>query len=200
MYRLFYDHDVNGDVLFCVFKMEPTPDRVEKKGQLAALYKGDELIGINIFDLQKLCKIKSHGLIVTPDDRLIDALNSLIENAGLPKLPYCRDSGFKVGEVVSLEEHPLDEKAHIVGLDFGPLGKKETVSRYKNLEVGSLLVCALEGTIKFDGSTFHESVIRNIGHQAEICSGKELRVNDDLSGAFIAEGYQKGEDFFLDGK
>lgn len=201
MYRLFYNYKVTGDVLYIVYDPASYPDKTLKDGDVVALFKNDRLIGINIFGISEVVKLRTDGMIVTPEDALIDVVNTILSRAHLEKLAYCRDSGYKVGKIVSLEEHPLDEKAKIVHLDFGSGHLVETFSHYPNLEVGDLLVAALDGTIRFDGTLFRAGAVRNIGHDADICSPKELRVGDDFAKAFKAkEGYKPGDDFYLGGQ
>ncbi|MCH3908873.1 MAG: DUF4479 domain-containing protein [Bacilli bacterium] len=197
MYRCFYDHEVNGDVLFILLDPEKKPDHIVKKDDVVALYNQDELIGINIFSISKEVKIKASGILFTVNDAFVDVINNILANAGLPKLPYFRDSFYHVGKIVSLEEHPLDEKAQIVGFSFA--GKNlSTVSWYKNLEVGKCYVCMMDGCIAHDGSTFHSSIKRNIPVDVSICSAKELKIQDAPSGAFEVKDYKDGSDFFLE--
>ena len=201
MFSLYYDYPVNGDVLFLVNEPSLYPDRSETKGDVTICYQGDKIVGINIFKIGETVKLKTNGLIVTPDDKLVDVINAVLAKNGVDiKLDYYRSSGYQVGKIVSLEEHPLDAKANIVHLDFGDGKEVETFSRYPNLEVGKLVVCVRDGAMKFDGTKFKAAIIRNIHHDVELCSGKELRVNDDLSSAFIPEGYAAGDDFFLPSK
>jgi tRNA-binding EMAP/Myf-like protein len=198
MYRLFYDYEVNGDVLFILMDPEKKVTKCVRTGQVAALYNGEELIGINVFEVSSSVKIKATGMIATPSSALIDVLNPLLKGAGLAPLPYCTDSGYHVAEITALEEHPVDEKAHIVTLS---LGEKtlQTVSHYQNLTVGALVVAELEGCIAYDGTVFHEFTSRNIKSEASICSAKELKVAGPEQGAFLVEGYKAGEDFYLGG-
>jgi tRNA-binding EMAP/Myf-like protein len=198
MYRLFYDYEVNGDVLFILIDPEKKVTKCVRSGQVAALYNEEELIGINIFDVSSSVKIKATGMIATPSNALIDVLNPLLKGAALPALPYCTDSGYHVAKVEALEEHPVDEKAHIVTLDLGAK-KLQTVSHYQNLAVGVSVVVELEGCIAYDGTVFHEFTSRNIKSEASICSAKELKVAGPEQGAFLVEGYRPGEDFYLGG-
>lgn len=198
MYRLFYDLETTGDVLFIAINPEQKVERVVKKDSIAALYAGKELTGINVFDFSKVVKLKSKGILFAPRKELLDVLNAMLQNASLPSLPYREDSGYKVAEVLSLEEHPLDEKAHIVTLSLGEK-KLTTVSWYSNLEVGKKVVIALDGTILYDGSVFHSFVSRNIPSECSICSCKELRL-PETPGAFLVQGYHVGDDFFYGGK
>lgn len=200
MYRLFYNYEVSGDVLFILIDPEKKTEKTVKNGNVAALYAGTELIGINVFHLSDTLKLKSKGMIPAPEDKLVDVINVLLKNAALSPLPYCRDSGYHVAEITALEEHPLDEKAHIVTLSLGPK-KLTTVSWYPNLALGKDVVVMLEGTIAYDGSVFHAFVSRNIPNECSILSASELHLGDNKEpGAFLVEGYQSGADFYLGGE
>ncbi|MBQ4197104.1 MAG: DUF4479 domain-containing protein, partial [Bacteroidales bacterium] len=153
MFSLYYDYPVNGDVLFLVNEPSLYPDHSETKGDVTICYQGDKIVGINIFKIGETVKLKTNGLIVTPDDKLVDVINAVLAKNGVDiKLDYYRSSGYQVGKIVSLEEHPLDAKANIVHLDFGDGKEVETFSRYPNLEVGKLVVCVRDGAMKFDGT------------------------------------------------
>lgn len=200
MYRLFYDYPVSGDVLYVVMEPESYPDEVVKKGNSAYLYKEKKLIGLNLFDISKIVKIHASGLLVTPDDKLIDIVNSILSQTGGPRLDYCRESGYRVLAVSSLEEHPLDEKKSLVKLKAGD-SLIDTVTGYQNIKVGDLVVAVLDGTIKFDGTLFKASNVRNIPQEAEIMSEKDLHLGEDNSKAYLADPavYSSGDDFFLGG-
>jgi hypothetical protein len=198
MYRLFYNHKITGDILYILNDPAASVDRVEKRGDVVALYGGSRLVGVNIFEVSKVFKLRTGGMIAAPEDALIDVVNSILEGAMLPKLPYCRDSGFKVGKIVSLEEHPLDEKASLVEASFG-VERLSCISWYRNLAVGALIVAALDGTIAFDGTVFHKTLCRGISNDCSLLSAKQLHLEGPDEGAFIVSGYQPGEDFFLGG-
>lgn len=193
---IFHQHIGEEDILFVVFDVDAIPDKVERKGDVAALFKEGKLIGYNFFNLLELVKIKEKGLLVTPSDKLIDVLNDRLVNLGFAKLDYVRDSGFKVGRVVAIEEHPLNEKLRIVTIDLG--GKTvSTVTRYSNFEVGSLLVVTCDGAFRFDGTVFHSRVERNIPIDVELNSAADLHIGEEKFQAFIPKGYEPGADFFL---
>ena len=196
MYRLFYNRQNVGDVLFVVIDAHAYPDRSESVGEVTALYQGERLIGINLFDFGKTVKIKASGMIVSPEDVLIDAINAKLAQVNLPALPYCRDSGYKVAEVKNLEEHPLDEKSSIVTLMVGEK-TLTTVTRYRNLEIGKPIVVAVDGCIKFDGTVFEKKVVRNIPIECEVCCAADLRIGEEFKEAFIPEDMPFGSDFFL---
>lgn len=196
MYRLFYNHENVGDVLFVVLDAHAYPDKSESKGDVTALYKDGKLIGVNLFNFTKTVKLKVQGMIVTPDDKLIDVINALLSAANVPALPYCRDSGYKIAVVKNIEEHPLDERSSILTLD---LGDKElcTVTRYQNVEIGKPIVVAIDGCVKFDGTLFEKKVVRNIPIDCEVCCAADLRLGEEFKAAFIPETNIAGSDFFL---
>ena len=197
MYRLFYNHDVSGDILFILINPEAKVDSTIEKDGVVCLYSKDFLVGINIFNLSKTIKLKSKGAIFAPEDRLIDAVNALLEGVGLKPLIALTSSGYVIGKVLSLEEHPLDEKKLIVSLS---LGDKEvsTVSSFKNLTEGALVVCALPGSILKNGQLFKAFEERNLNNDVLLCSGVDLGLEGEE--AFLVEDYTPGDDFFYGGK
>lgn len=196
MYRLFYNRESVGDVLFVVIDPLSYPDRQVRKDEVVALYKGDKLVGINLFDFGKTAKIKASGMIIDPEDVLIDVINAKLENAGVEKLSYTRDSLYKVAEVVAKEEHPLDERSNILTLSLGQ-SQLTTVSRYPNIEVGSHIVVAIDGCVKFDGTPFTKKVVKNIPIECEVCCEKDLRIGEEFKAAVLVPELEAGSDFFL---
>ncbi|MCR5079262.1 MAG: DUF4479 domain-containing protein [Bacilli bacterium] len=196
MYRLYYNHKTNGDILFLVYEPESYPDRVEQRDDIVALYKEDRLIGVNFLHIGKIMKIRADGMIVTPEDKMVEVLSSMMENAGLPSLPPCTDSGYVVAKVLKIEEHPLNEKLSILTLDI-----KEktltTVTRYNNFKEGDHVVIAKDNCLRFDGSAFHARVERNIPIECELCSEKDLRLGEEDKKAIVANELSFGMDFFL---
>lgn len=197
MYRLFYNYKVTGDILFILMNPEKKPDRVLEKGRVVALYSGSELVGINVFKVSEVFQLRANGIIFAPEKPLLDVINAILTEEGLAPLPLPLESGYVVARISKLEEHPLDEKAHIVTLSAGK-DELTTVSWYPNLSEGLLVVVAKDGTILYDGSLFHKFVSRNIPSDCAICGAKELKL-DDKPGAFLPEGYEPGDDFFLGG-
>ena len=194
MYRLFYNKPVTGDILFIVMASEKKPSRVERKGDVAAIYQGDELIGINLFNAQKIFPFPNEGILYAPCKKLIAAVNKAVLEAGISPLPESGDSGFHVAKIVGLEEHPLDEKAQIVSLDLGER-KATTVSAYPNLSLGDEVVVALDGTILRDGSVFHALVSHNIPSEVSIMASQDLGLVPS-EGAYHPENLKEGSDFF----
>jgi tRNA-binding protein len=197
MYRLFYNEEVNGDILFILLASEKKPSRIEKKGDVAAIYEGQELIGYNLFNAKSHYAFPSAGIIYAPSSAMIEAVNKALTGAGFAPLPFEKKSGYAVAKITALEEHPLDEKAQIVTLSLGEK-KLTTVSWYPNLAVNDLVVVALDGTILKDGSVFHSFVSRNIPNEASLVGAKELGLPAGI-GAYHPSDLAEGSDFFYRG-
>jgi tRNA-binding EMAP/Myf-like protein len=197
MYRFFYNHEVSGDILFILINPDKAVTRHLSSHNVTALYAGDELVGINIFNISNCIKIHSSGMICSPNKEFVGAVNAILEGEKIPPLPSLANSGYLVGKITKLEEHPIDEKAQIVTIS---LGDKEvtTVSHYKNLALNELIVVETDGCITYNGSVFHKFVSRNIPNEVSICSPRELKMEDDGAGALLVTNMKEGSDFFLE--
>lgn len=200
MYRLFYNHQALKDVLIIVIDPEARVLKSEAHHDVVALYgENDKLVGYNIFHIDDVLKIKANGAIFTPDAKLLEVINSLLEREGLSALPETKDSGYRVAKVLSTEEHPLDEKALILKLQCGDK-TYETVSSLKGIKEGSMVVVALDGTILYDGSVYHAAVIKNINNDVKVLSPIELKFEGSEKEAFLLDddpSFKEGEDFFV---
>lgn len=197
-YALFYDYHTIGDVLLIVKDLETKPDKVLKNGDVVSLYKNDELIGINIFDISSVLKIKSKGLIVLPIKEMIDIINNILENAGVETLSYKEESGFKIGHVLTCEEHPDSDHMHVLTVDI----KDEVldiVCGAPNVKAGQKVVVATLGTTMFDGKKIVPSELRGIKSNGMLCSPRELHLEGapQVRGILVLdENAEIGEDFF----
>ena len=195
MYRFFANPDNVGDVLFIVFDPEAIPNRVEEHEGLTVLYRDETLVGVNLFGAIEEFGIREKGMIVKIGESILTRVNQKLSSIGLKTLENDPNSGYIVAKVLRLEEHPLDERCNIVTLDLG--GKElTTVSRYANLKEGLLIVVAIDGCIKFDGTAFHKKVVRNIPIECEVCSPFDLRVGEEGKAAFEVQNKAAGDDFF----
>ena len=194
MYRFYYNRATGGDVLYCIIDPSSYPDKVNKAGDVAALYHGQERVGINFLNISKTIKIKASGMIPLVSEPLLEVVNHMLLNAGEGPLPAQENSGYAIAKVLSTEEHPLDEKKKIVHLDLGDK-KLDTVTRYSNVVEGASIVVALDHCFKADGTEFLAHSERNIPIDCEVCSEKDLRLGEESKLAFLAEG-APGDDFF----
>lgn len=197
MYRIFYNYEKTGDVLFLVLNPGQTPKKVVTNENVTALYDENEaLIGVNVFNLKPIIKLHSKGMIATPGKELLMVLNTILENAGLPVLEETRDSGYVVVSIKKIEEHPLDSKKAILTLTDGK-GDYETIAHAEEFRLNEQLVALKDGFIGYDGSLFRKTVEHNIRLDLLLLTERELRIGPNEARLFRPEGYEDGDDFFL---
>lgn len=174
-YAIFYNYHTIGDVLLIISDLETKPNRVIKNGDVTSLYLDDKLIGINIFNISNVLKIKSNGLIVLPLKKMIDVINNILINANVETLEYKKESGFKVGKVLTCEEHPDSDHMHVLTVDIGS-EVLDIVCGAPNVKEGQKVVVATLGTTMFDGKKIVPSSLRGIKSNGMLCSPRELHL------------------------
>ncbi len=190
-YAIFYNYHTIGDVLLIISDLETKPNRVIKNGDVTSLYLDDKLIGINIFNISNVLKIKSNGLIVLP-------LNNILINANVETLEYKKESGFKVGKVLTCEEHPDSDHMHVLTVDIGS-EVLDIVCGAPNVKEGQKVVVATLGTTMFDGKKIVPSSLRGIKSNGMLCSPRELHLEGapNVRGILVLDDDAIiGEDFF----
>ncbi len=197
-YAIFYNYHTIGDVLLIISDLETKPNRVIKNGDVTSLYLDDKLIGINIFNISNVLKIKSNGLIVLPLKEMIDVINNILINANVETLEYKKESGFKVGKVLTCEEHPDSDHMHVLTVDIGS-EVLDIVCGAPNVKEGQKVVVATLGTTMFDGKKIVPSSLRGIKSNGMLCSPRELHLEGapNVRGILVLDDDATiGEDFF----
>lgn len=197
-YAIFYNYHTIGDVLLIISDLETKPNRVIKNGDVTSLYLDDKLIGINIFNVSNVLKIKSNGLIVLPLKKMIDVINNILINANVETLEYKKESGFKVGKVLTCEEHPDSDHMHVLTVDIGS-EVLDIVCGAPNVKEGQKVVVATLGTTMFDGKKIVPSSLRGIKSNGMLCSPRELHLEGapNVRGILVLDDDAIiGEDFF----
>ena len=197
-YAIFYNYHTIGDVLLIISDLETKPNRVIKNGDVTSLYLDDKLIGINIFNISNVLKIKSNGLIVLPLKEMIDVINNILINANVETLEYKKESGFKVGKVLTCEEHPDSDHMHVLTVDIGS-EVLDIVCGDPNVKEGQKVVVATLGTTMFDGKKIVPSSLRGIKSNGMLCSPRELHLEGapNVRGILVLDDDATiGEDFF----
>ena len=186
-YSIFYSYKGIGDVLIVIFNNESKPTHHERKGQVEVIYHEQEVIGYNIFDISKIIKIKTSGLIYLPSKELISIINALLRNNGLEELEVQTNSGYIIGEVVYIK--PYQEKK-IVSVDIG----KEVVKAYTKeaINLKDKVVVATLGTRLNDSR-----IVKMIEDtNAFICTEKDLQISESDTILILDNEEENGKDFF----
>lgn len=186
-YSIFYSYKGIGDVLIVIFNNESKPTHHERKGQVEVIYHEQEVIGYNIFDISKIIKIKTSGLIYLPSKELISIINALLRNNGLEELEVQTNSGYIIGEVIDIK--PYQEKK-IVSVDIG----KEVVKAYTKeaINLKNKVVVATLGTRLNDSR-----IVKMIEDtNAFICTEKDLQISESDTILILDNEEENGKDFF----
>lgn len=198
MYSLFYNKDLIGDVLMIVYNQGKIPNKSIKEENIVKIYSDDELIGINIFNISSIVKIHAKGLIPLPANEFVDVINTLLAQHNLDKLEYKKESGFKIGKVISCDEHPESDHLHILKVDVGN-EILDIVCGANNVAVNKIVVVATLGTMMFDGSTIETGKLLGVVSNGMCCSERELNLTKDQTKRgllLLDEDVKIGSDFF----
>lgn len=200
-YALYYNKETIGDCLMIIFESNTIPDEVKKSNNVVSLYKDNRLIGINIFDISQIMKIKAHGFIPVIDSKILEIINSILKNANFPILDPEQDSGFKVALIEDIEEHPDSEHLHICTVNIGGEKPLQIVCGAANARVGLKCVCATPYTFMPNGQQIIPNKLLGIESFGMLCSGRELGLEgfENKRGLLeLDETYTIGQDFFRD--
>lgn len=196
--ELFYNYHLIGDVLMIIIDNEKVATRLETKDDVTFICDKEELIGINIFDFSKTVKIKEKGHIVLPADALIDIINNKLALVSDIQIDYIKESGFKIGKILSVEEHPLSDHLHLLKVDIGQEVLDIVCGAY-NVKPDMKVVVATIGTTMLDGSVIKEGMLLKEKSFGMCCSPKELGLDIEypLHHLFVIEDDKElGSDFF----
>ena len=198
-YALYYDYETIGDVLLVVIKPTVIPTKEVKINDVVALYNKDELIGINIFNISKVIKIKAKGLIPLINEDILNVINHILENANLEKLPIQIESGFRVAKIVDIDEHPDSEHLHICMVDIGDKEPLQIVCGASNARKDLVCVCATPFTFMPNGQQIIPNKLLGIQSNGVLCSGRELNLEgyEGKRGLLeLSDEYKVGTDFW----
>ena len=178
-YSLFYSYKTLGDVLLINIDDRFLVNKEKRKNNIVCLYHDDVLVGINIFDISKIIKIKSQGMIYLPSPSLIDVINSLLANNGIETLMNKEHSGYVIGRIVDNNKLlEVDINNQILEIPFEG-----------NLNIGQKVVVATIGTYLNNGK-----IVKDYPH---LCSYQDLGIMDNEDILIIEEDAIIGEDFFM---
>lgn len=198
-YALYYDYESIGDVLLIVFDSNTIPNVIKRDNDVVSLYKDDKLIGINIFNISKIMKIKAKGYIPLVSDRVLEVINTILKNSNVAELPAQKDSGFRVAKIVDIEEHPDSEHLHICTVDIGEKEPLQIVCGAFNARKDLICVCATPYTFMPNGQSIIPNKLLGIDSYGMLCSGRELNLEgyEGKKGLLeLDESYTLGSDFW----
>lgn len=198
-YGVYYNKETIGDVLLISFSEEKIPTKIVKHNDIVALFKDDELIGYNFLNISSVLKIKIKGQIPLLNEKMVDILNSMLKDAGFKELEYLKDSGFKVGKILTMEEHPDSEHLHVLTVDVGEEKPLDIVCGSYNAKVGLKVVVAMPYAFMPSGKEIIPNDVIGVRSNGMLCSGRELNIEgyENKKGLYILDdSFNVGEDFY----
>ena len=198
-YGVFYNYKTMGDVLLIIFDQRENPDEVIKQDDVVVIKKNKKIIGINIFNISKIMKIKANGFIPLLDDKVLDVINHILENHNLPILEKQKNSGFVVAKITNIEEHPDSDHLHICNVDVGEDKELQIVCGAFNAKKDLICVCALPYAFMPSGKQIIPGKLLGIDSNGMLCSGRELSLDgyENKRGLLeLDDTYKVGSDFF----
>ncbi|MFA6755069.1 MAG: DUF4479 domain-containing protein [Bacilli bacterium] len=198
-YGMYYNYKTVGDVLMISYLPNEIPNKVISSNNVTSLYKDNDLVGINIFDISKVMKIKATGLITNLNINVLNVINSILKNNNVKELEEQKESGFKVGKILTLEEHPDSEHLHILTVDINSDKPLDIVCGAYNAKVGLKVVVATLYTFMPNGQQILPSKLLGVDSNGMLCSGRELNLEgyEGKRGLLeLDDSYNIGDDFF----
>ena len=197
--NFFYNRKLIGDVLLVVINNSLPMTHYENHDDVTLIYSHDELIGINVFNISEIIKFKTEGRITLPSNTIIDVVNDKIASLNVGKIDYVEKTGFTIGRILSVEEHPESDHLHLLKVDVGT-EVLDIVCGARNVKENMLVVVATLGTMMMDGTTIVKGKLLGEESYGMCCSPKELGLNIEYPPHYLLEleeGKVKvGEDFF----
>lgn len=193
MYRFYKQISANKNVVFLVAG-EGVPDEVVNHEEVTLLYKDKKLIGANFFG-KEVTLLKNYGMNVALTKETLDGFNSVFIKHGIETLPELKDSGFHVGEIIDIEEHPLDEKKSLIKIKCKE-EVYESITSY-NLTKGDKVAIATSPCYLSDGTLFTKHIDHNLKVDALVVSGFQIGLSKSES-PYKLDHREVGDDIFLD--
>ena len=193
----FYNRKLIGDVLIIVIDNEAQATHIETKDDICVIYNNDKVIGINVFNISEVVKFKNEGRIVLPSDTVIDIINARLEAFNIEKLDYVTETGFKVGKILSVEEHPESTHLHCLKVDVKDQ-VLDIVCGAINVKEDMLVVVATIGTTMMDGTVIKPGKLLGEISNGMCCSPRELGIKIEYPPHHLLEleDVEIGSDFF----
>ena len=199
-FGMYYNKETIGDVLLVIYKSDVIPTYVEQRNDIVALFVYvNEIVGYNFLNISNSMKIKAHGQIPICSHQVIDILNCMLKNASFPLLDYLDESGFKVGQIVEMEEHPDSDHLHILKVDIKKDRLLNIVCGSFNAKVGLKVVVATENCFMPSGKQIIPGEVMGVFSEGMLCSGRELNIDgyENKKGLYILDdSYNVGDDFY----
>lgn len=193
---LFYNKENVGDVLI-MKSNDDIATSFKKYGDLVAIYKDDNLIGYNYFNISNKYSNLKNGINYHPEKELIELINLELKNNNLEEIEII-EPNFRVGLVKECEDIE-GTHLHLCKVDIKD-EELQIVCGAKNVKEGALVVVAMVGTIMNDGSFINKGQLKGYDSYGMLCSKRELNIpTEEVRGLLLLDSneYKIGDKFFV---
>ena len=167
--------------------------------ELVVIYKNDEIIGYNYFNISSYFNDLKLGINYHPSNELVSFINKKIKENNLEEIEII-EPNFRVGKVIECEDIE-GTHLHLCKVDIKD-EELQIVCGAANVSKDKLVVVALNDTMMMDGSVIRPGNLRGIASNGMCCSKRELGLTKDPARVGIIlldESYSVGEDFDFKG-
>ena len=193
---LFYNKENVGDVLI-MKSNDDIATYFKNYGDLVAIYKDDNLIGYNYFNISNKYSNLKNGINYHPEKELIELINLELKNNNLEEIEII-EPNFRVGLVKECEDIE-GTHLHLCKVDIKD-EELQIVCGAKNVKEGALVVVAMVGTIMNDGSFINKGQLKGYDSYGMLCSKRELNIpTEEVRGLLLLDSneYKIGDKFFV---
>ena len=193
---LFYNKENVGDVLI-MKSNDDIATSFKNYGDLVAIYKDDNLIGYNYFNISNKYSNLKNGINYHPEKELIELINLELKNNNLEEIEII-EPNFRVGLVKECEDIE-GTHLHLCKVDIKD-EELQIVCGAKNVKEGALVVVAMVGTIMNDGSFINKGQLKGYDSYGMLCSKRELNIpTEEVRGLLLLDSneYKIGDKFFV---
>ena len=184
---IFYNSALKNAMVICLNNLKP--NRVENYDNYTLIFNENNLVGINIFHVDKKLNHLENGMIYPTNEIL-----SFIQKETNIDLSSDVKPTFVVAEIIECEDV---ENTHLHKCQVN-VGNEilQIVCGAANARVGLKTVCAKVGSVMPSGTYINDGELMSIPSHGMLCSAKELKLESNKPGIIeLDETYQVGENF-----
>ena len=181
---LFFNKENIGDVLIMKSNDE-IGTSYKKFDDLVVIYKNEQIIGYNYFNISKYFNDLKNGINYHPSNELLTFINSKIKENDLEEIEII-EPNFRVGKVIECEDIE-GTHLHLCKVDI----KSEVlqiVCGAKNVSKDALVVVAMIGTVMNDGTVINKGELKGYESYGMLCSKRELNIpTEEVRGLLLLD-------------
>lgn len=171
-----YNQHVGDVLMVIVADDQKQPVAVEKKGQVARIYRQDtaQTVAWNIFEASTIAPIEGQGQVFLTEKQ-VAAFNAVLTSAGFASELRCDESSkFVVGEIVEMAAHPDSDHLNICQVKISETETIQIVAGAPNAVVGMKTIVALPGAMMPSGLLIFPGELRGVPSYGMMCAPREL--------------------------